>query len=352
LAYQPGGRLSLDRTYSVLASPARNLVAGAAFVLVVMAFGIGAYVSTGWSWGDAIYMVVLTVFTVGYDEVRPINTPELRAITIAVIWFGCTGMIFLTGALVQFITATQFSDILGVRRMHSRIEGLRDHVIVCGFGRIGNQLAREMHAAAAAFVILERDEARSREAQALGYLCLRADATEEDSLRRVGIAHARALATVLPDDAANVFITLSARSLNRELMIIARGEAPSTEGKLLQAGANRVVLPAHIGAERMAEMLLFPNAVTPPGARAMEHELRRLGLTLEVLVVEPGSSWVGLTVQEIEQRAEAGFLIIELERAVTQRSERPREDTRVEPGDGVVVIGRSIRGALQGFAAP
>ncbi len=335
-----------------MASPARNLVAGAAFVLIVMALGIGAYVSTGWSWGDAIYMVVLTVFTVGYDEVRPINTPELRAITIGVIWFGCTGMIFLTGSLIQFITATQFSDILGVRRMQSRIEGLRDHVIVCGFGRIGSQLARDLNAARASFLVMERSEVRCGEAQALGYLCLRADATEEDSLRRAGIARARAIATVLPDDAANVFITLSARSLNRKLMIIARGEAPSTEGKLHQAGADRVVLPAHIGAERMAEMLLFPDAVTPPGARAMEQELRRQGLALEVLVAEPGSSWVGLTVQEIEQRAEAAFLIVELERAGTRTRERPNDDSRVEAGDGVVVIGRSVRGALQGFAKP
>jgi voltage-gated potassium channel len=330
-----------------LASPARNLVAGLGFVLIVMALGIGAYMRAGWSFGDALYMVVLTVFTVGYGEVRPIDTPELRAITISLIWFGCTGMIFVTGALVQFITATQFTELLDARRMSSRIEELQDHVIVCGYGRSGNMLARELRAARVAFVVVEQSEARCAEARASGCLCLCADATEEESLLRVGIERARALATVLPDDAANVFITLSARSLNRKLTIIARGEAPSTERKLLHAGADRVVLPAHIGAERMAEIILFPSSEPPHGAT--EQAMRRLGLALEVVLAEAGSPWIGLTVREIEQRAEAAFLIVELERAGTGRRERANEDTRVEAGDGVMVIGRTTRGALEGF---
>jgi len=333
-----------------LASPVRNLAGGLGFVLAVMALAIGAYMRSGWSFGDALYMVVLTVFTVGYDEVRPIDTPELRAITIGLIWFGCTGMIFVTGALVQFFTATQFSELLESRRMNSRIEELRDHVIVCGYGRIGNMLARELQAARATFVVVERSEQRCAEAQASGCLSLSADATEEASLLRAGIDRARVLATVLPDDAANVFITLSARNLNRKLTIIARGEAPSTERKLLHAGADRVVLPAHIGAERMAEIILFPGSAEAPQGGS-EQALQRLGLTTEMVVAEEGSAWVGLTVKEIEQRADAAFLIAELERAGTGKRERPNEDTRVQAGDGVMVIARSTRGALEGFAA-
>ncbi len=329
----------------ILASPARNLATGLLFVLAVAAVAIGLYVRAGWSLGDALYMTVLTVFTVGFDEVRPISTPELRAITIGLIVCGCTGMIFLTGALVQFITATQFSDMLDLRRMRTRIDELTDHIIVCGFGRIGNMLARELKAAGTPVLVIERDEARCAEAIAADHLVLRADATEEAVLERARIAQARALATVLPDDAANVFITLSARGLNRGLTLIARGEAPSTERKLLLAGANRVVLPAHIGAERMAEMLLFSQAgAGEPGAAA----LRRLGLVVETLLAEPGSAFVGLSVGEIEQRAEAAFLIVEIERGGGRA--RPDEGTRIEAGDGVVVIGRSTRAAVAGFA--
>lgn len=351
MRYHAGNR-AVSPVSRVLGSPGRNLLFGTLFVLAVTALAVAAYVRAGWSVGDAFYMAVVTVFTVGYDEVRPIDTTELRTITMGLIWFGCTGMIFVTGALVQFITATQFTELMDARRMSSLIDDLHDHVIVCGYGRIGTMLARELHAAGAAFVVIELDPARCAEARAAGCLVISADATDEEALLRAGIGRAKALASALPDDALNVFITLSARNMNRALTIIARGEAPSTERKLLHAGADRVVLPAHIGAERMAEMLLFPALAASPGSRPVTQEqLRRLGLTMEVVVAEQGSRWVGLTVKEIEQRSEAAFLIVELERAGSGRRERPSEDTRVEAGDGVAVIGRTTRGALEGFTA-
>ncbi len=148
---------------------------------------------------------------------------------------------------------------MGFAACKKKIDRLTDHVIICGYGRIGQMLARELQAGKSAFVIVERGDGRMTAARELGFLSLQGDATDEDVLRLAGISRARALATVLPDDAANVFITLSARSLNRELTIIARGEAASTEGKLIQAGADRVVLPTRIGAERMAELLLYQN---------------------------------------------------------------------------------------------
>ena len=159
---------------------------------------------------------MLTVYTVGFDEVRPIDTPELRAVTIALIVTGCTGMIFLTGTLIQLITASQLQQFFGSRRMQKEIEHLTDHVIICGYGRIGQMLARELQAGKADFVIIERGDGRMGAARDLGFLSLPGDATDEDVLRRAGVARARALATVLPDDAANVFITLSARSLKLE----------------------------------------------------------------------------------------------------------------------------------------
>jgi Trk K+ transport system NAD-binding subunit len=330
-----------------LASPVRNLALGAGFVLLTVAIATVAYVLSGWSWGDAFYMVMVTVFTVGYGEVHPVDTLALRTITLGLIGFGCTGMIFVTGALVQFINASQFSEFLDVRRMNIRIDDLSDHIIVCGFGRIGVMLSQELHAAKMGFVVLERSEPRCKEARSLGYLCLNADAAEEEALVRAGVDRARAVATVLPDDAANVFITLSARSLNRDLKIIARGEAPSTERKLLQAGADRVVLPAHIGAERMAELLLFPDAPDTPDT---DVDLRRLGLVQETVIVAQGSAWSGLTVGEAERRAEPAFLIVALHRGEGGRKERPAATTRIEAGDGVVVVGRTVAAALEGFA--
>src|SRR6201999_3986694 len=157
-------------------------------------------------------------------------------------------------------------------------------------------------------------------ARDLGFLSLQGDATDEDVLRRAGGSRARALATVLPDDAANVFITLSARSLNRGLTIIARGEAASTESKLIQAGADRVVLPTRIGAERMAELLLYQNvAKLLSGIKAgdldrLGRDLRRLGLEIEVVAAETGSQSVGATIGALETTAAGAFLVVAVER--------------------------------------
>jgi voltage-gated potassium channel Kch len=336
-------------------SPARNLIGGLVFVALVAGAAVTAYMAQGWSFGDALYMTVLTIYTVGYDEVHPIDTPALRVVTLGLIVLGCTGMIFVTGALVQFITFTQVQDLLGVRRMQAKIDRLRDHVIVCGFGRIGTMLARDLHRAGAAFIIVERSERRVEEARGRGYLCLHADATEEGALRDAAIGRARVLATVLPDDAANVFITLSARSLNPSVRIIARGEAPSTESKLMHAGAHDVVLPAHIGAERMAEMILYPRAMHAEGGseqlRELEQGLRRLGLAVQVAIAEAGAAFTGLTVAEIERRAAGAFLIAAIEHAGGGMAERAAPDTRVVAGDGVVMLARGgMSDALRGFS--
>ena len=226
-----------------LGSPGRTLISIVLFMLVVIVLATIGYMAAGWSFSDASYMVLLTVYTVGYGEVHPIATPYLHAVTMATMIFGCTGMILLTGALVQFLTITQLQQIFGVKRMKAEVDKLEGHVIVVGFGRIGVMLAKELKAGGAKFVVLEQNESRAREVRDLGHLCLVGDATDENSLRDAGIARARTLATVLPNDAANVFITLSARSLNPGIEIIARGEVPSTESKLIQAGANKVVLP-------------------------------------------------------------------------------------------------------------
>jgi voltage-gated potassium channel Kch len=315
---------------------------------VVSLVATGAYVAAGWSVADALYMVVVTVYTVGYGEVRPVDTPLLRSITIGTILLGCTGVIFLTGALVQFITLNEINQVFGVKRMTRQIETMTGHAIICGFGSIGALLAQGLQAARSSFVIIEQDGRRAEQARALGYPCVQADATDEAALQQAGIARARVLATVLSADAANVFITLSARKLNPALDIIARGEAPSTESKLQQAGANRVVLPTHIGAERMVEMILYQETERfirgSERMRAFEKTLLSLGLNLEVVVAAPGSPVVGQTIEAVEREASGAFFIVQInDQTGTDVVTRPAPDTRIKSGDGVLLVSRGTR---------
>jgi trk system potassium uptake protein TrkA/voltage-gated potassium channel len=304
-------------------------------------------------------MVTLTLFSGGYGEVHPIVTPYLRIVTIATMVLGCTGMIVLTGALVQLFAAVQLRRLLGLDRMQTLIERLNGHVVICGFGRIGVQLAKELHAAGTPFVILERDGGKIAEAQGLGYLCHKGEATEESALRAVRIDRAKILATVLPDDAANVFITLSARSLNPRLEIIARGEAPTTESKLIHAGADKVVLPTHIGAERIAEMILYPSTAGFVAASAQMNEMKRglheFGLELEKTTVLDQSALAGRTVGEAERRGNGAFFIVQIDRASGKSILHPGDEVRLEPRDEVLLVVRGSRvaaGALFSIPAP
>jgi Trk K+ transport system NAD-binding subunit len=336
----------------LLGSPLRNLTFGVGFTFAVMVCATLAYhLLAGWSLSDAIYMVVVTVYTVGYGEVHPVETSLLRGITIATIVLGCTGMIFVTGALVQFITLSQLNQFFGLKRMLTQIHRMNGHIIICGFGRIGAALAQGLRAGGAEFVIMELDEEQAEQARALGYLCVRADATDEQALLDAGITRARLLATVLSNDSANVFITLSARGLAPGLEIIARGDHPSTEKKLLQAGANKVVLPTHIGAERIAEMILFQETARfirgSDRMRDFERILHSLGLEMEVAAAAPGSPIVGQTVEAVEHRAEGAFFIVQVDRQGGDTITNPGPDTKIEAGDGIVMVGRGAKARAQ-----
>ena len=334
-----------------------HLFKASLFVICIGAISVIGFMLNGWSPGDAFYMTILTIFSVGYEEVRPVDTVSLRIMTSLLIILGCTGMIYLTGALLQFITFGQLQEILGANKMGRQIEALEEHIIVCGFGRTGNMLARELSQGKATVLIIEPNQARCLEAKALGYLTINADAIEENVLKQAGIGKARALASVVSSDPINVFITLSARSLNQTIQIIARGEDPATEKKLLQAGANAVILPTHIGAEQIASLILFPAIAgvmqSSDRRRQMEVDLRTLGLEIEVIAMGEGSLFAGRTVEEIEKRAQSAFLIIAVERRGSNVVERPDPRMFIYPGDGLTVIGRPGRAEiLQKFNSP
>ena len=343
----PIRRVPKPRMTGLLDSPVRNLTAGIAYTVTVMILATAAYMAVGWSFRDAIYMVIVTVYTVGYNEVRPINTPALNVITIGLIVLGCTGIIFLTGALVQFFTLNQINKTLGLKRMKTQIDELNGHVVVCGFGRLGNMLAKSLRASSAGFVILEENEARATEARLQGYLCIHGDATSEAVLLAAGVMRANALATVLSNDALNVFITLSARALNPNLSIVARGELSSTESKLLQAGADKVVLPTHIGAERIAEVILYEESARFIEGLERSHGFQRVlhnfGMELEVVTAAPQSPAVRMTVAAIERQSKGAFFIIQINRRDGDVFTAPPATTVVGEGDGVVLIGRPNR---------
>lgn len=340
----------------LLGSPGRTLVSIIGFVLAVVVLATAAYMAAGWSFVDASYMVLLTIYTVGYGEVRPIDTFYLHTVTMGTMILGCTGMILLTGALVQFLTITQLQQLFGGKRVKAEIDKLDNHIIVVGFGRIGLTLAKDLRAGGAKFVVIEQNEKRAAEVRELGYLCLIGDATSETALQNAGVARARVLATVLPNDAANVFIALSAKSLNPRIEIIARGELPSTEGKLLQAGANRVVMPTHIGAERIAELILFPETarlLRASGEMAdVERTLRHCGLDLEVVIVPEKGAVTGKTIAEIETLGQGKFFVLQVERKDGGHVTNPEQSLKVAAGDGLVIIGRRSEEARALFDAP
>jgi voltage-gated potassium channel len=345
----PIRRVPKPRLSGALDSPVRNLIVGVTFTVCVMIAATAAYVAEGWSFRDALYMVVITVFTVGYDEVRPIDTSMLRSITLCLIVSGCTSIIFLTGALVQFFTQNQINKATGYKRMNKQVDQLTGHVVICGFGRLGSVLAHSLSASSAGFVVVEENEARAAEARAQGCLCIQGDATSETTLYSAGITRAHALASVLSNDALNVFITLSARALNANLTIVARGELASTESKLLQAGADKVVLPTRIGAERIAELLLYQESARfidgLERSQGVRQALHSFGVELEVITAAPQSPAVGMTVTAIERQAKGAFFVVQINRREGDVFTAPSATTVVGEGDGVVLMGRPNRSA-------
>ncbi|MGD9645149.1 MAG: TrkA family potassium uptake protein [Pirellulales bacterium] len=314
----------------------RRIVRGVLALGVIFCLSVVGYRIAGWSWLDAIYMVVITISTIGYGEIGPM-TPGLRLYTVLVIVCGLSASAYALGGLFQLALMSEVENYLGQRRMTHEIEQLENHTIICGYGRIGHIISDELHRELEQFVIIERDERTIGEARQNGYLALPGDATEETTLEAAGIQRAKCLVTALPDDAANVFITLTGRNLNPRLRIIARGELPTTQKKLIQAGADRVVLPAAIGGLRMASMVTRPSTVEflelVVGHSSMDVELDELSIA-------SGAPLIGRTVQQAEARRRHGLLVVAVKRADGKLIFNPDADFVFEPNDTVIVMGK------------
>lgn len=321
----------------------QRIVTGMVLVGLTCVTAIGVYWAAGWDLLDAVYMVVITIFGVGYGEVRPLTDPRLKMFTMVLVIAGCSSGAYVIGGFVQMVAEGEINRLLGARRMTSGIDKLVNHAIICGYGRVGQILARELHELGSPFVVVDPNADRLREAEAKGYLVLIGDGTDEQTLALAGIARARVLATVLPDDTMNVFITLTARELNSELEIIARGESPSTERKLLRSGANKVVLLASIGASKITQLITRPSAESllrdETGTTHLNDELQAIGLQIAELSIESGSPFEGQSLRSVELTGSGGIVIVALKKPDGTILRNPSHDTTLEGRDTIILLG-------------
>jgi voltage-gated potassium channel len=321
----------------------RKLQRSLLYLLAVFIVSVVGFLTFGWSLIDSVYMVVITMFGVGFGEVHPLINVWQKIFTMLVIVGGTSAVVFVIGEVIRFITEGEILKVLGELKKSRQVEGVSQHAIICGYGRIGQILAHDLAAYGFPFVVVDMDDERLAMAEAAGYLFVKGSATEEETLIRAGAERAQVLATVLPLDTVNVFITLTARNLNRNLRIIARGEQPSTEKKLLQAGANEVVLPAAIGGSRIAHSITRPATMNFLGDKQgiVGEELKRLGVEIDELRLRRQSFLVGKKVRELQDLAEGNLLVLAIQRGDGNvlRNEFLEESLRED--DAVIILGRT-----------
>jgi voltage-gated potassium channel len=315
----------------------RWIVNGVGALLTVVAFGVVGYVAQGWSTGDALYMVVITISGVGFTEVHEINTPALRAHTMLLILFGIVAMGYTVAGILRFVTEEELQRILGHQRLRRTLQMLNGHTIVAGFGRMGSLICNELAAVGQPFVLIDRSPERVPEFERRGWPFVVGDATDEKVLKEAGLERARALVTAIPSDAVNVFITLTARNLAPDVEIIARAEQPTTTRKLQQAGANHVVLPASIGAHRIVSILTNPMAVE--FAELVTHRAS-LAIEMDEVAVRAPGPLAGLTLRDADIGRRTGVIVIAVKRADGRVEFPPTGDEPFAPGDSIVLLGK------------
>ncbi len=284
---------------------------------------------------DAMYMVAITVSTVGFTEAIPLG-PAGHVWTVIVILLGFTSVMCTLSLLTTMMVEGEIGRLFGSRKLESRIRTLNHHVIVCGFGRMGRMLVQHLVDRAVSVVVIENDPAHTRLAEEMKQLYVMADATEEESLRKAGIARARSLVAVLPCDADNVFVTLTAREMRSDLYIVARAEQHTATPKLRRAGANRVILPQAIGAERMANVLTRPHVVD-----LMEMASKGVVLEIDQFIVPADSPIAGKTLREANIRQTANVMVVVIKGADGKTRFNPGADEIIHPRDTLILIGQA-----------
>jgi voltage-gated potassium channel len=295
----------------------------------------------GWPVWDAFYMTVTTVTTVGYREIHELSLAGQR-FTVLLIMGGVGTALYAATLLAAAVVEGGLHRHFSRRRFVRMLDQLRDHFIICGYGRIGSLIAAELHQQGVPFVIIDRDPARVQEVRDRGWLALAADASREEALTQVGIARARGFITAVNTDAENVFAVLTARVMNPALFIIARVEADDAEGKLRRAGADRVISPYHIGATHMAQSALRPAVVD---FMELATSSAHLDLSMEQVMIREQSPLAGRTIGESGIRQKFGVIIVAIKRAAAAMEFNPPPEAVLRTGDELVVLGppRSVK---------
>ena len=313
----------------------RNLRVIAGALLLVMAVGTGGFhYIEGWSWFDGFYMVITTLTTIGYQETHPLSHLG-RIFNVGIILCGVSLVFLAIGALTQALLEFELQHFFGRRRMERDISRLTDHYIICGAGRVGRSAARELARRPAPFVILENSEPKAQKFSSEGWLMLIGDATQEQALREARIEHARGLVAATTTDATNLYIVLTARSLNPKLRIIARASEDMAEKHLLSAGADSVVSPYIFAGQRIAHSFLRPHVVS-----FLDTATTHLGMDLEIgqVAITAASPFAGQTVESSRIRQDRGVIVLAIKRQSGMRF-NPVPDDRIEAGDFLIAMG-------------
>ena len=304
-------------------------------LIALLIIGVSGYrLLEGLSFIDALYMTITTITTVGFGEVVPLS-PAGRIFTIGLIIGGVSIAAYALGSAAQFVISGDWQIYLQERRRRRMLEHLSDHVIVCGYGRVGKSVVHQLCAEKLAFVVIENESALVQHLQELGHLALHGNAADENLLRAAGSDRARGLVACAGSDAENVYIVLTARGLHPALSIVARANYEESEAKLLRAGANRVMLPSNIAGRRMVTMLMRPEVADYLDVISHASDLE---LLVEQVSVAANSELVNKSLVEVEFGPRWGITVL----ACTiggNINMRPSANTLIEAGMRLIVLG-------------
>lgn len=314
--------------------PVPRLRAAALAFVAVIAVGTVGYWALGFGVLDALYQTVTTVSTVGFREVEPLSATG-QAFTIALILAGVGTALYTFGVVFESFAEGHLRVARRRKRMDKRIAGLRGHVIVCGWGRVGKAIAREVATHDRAVVVIDQDDARM---DGIAHLHVVGDATSDAILIEAGVERAHALIAAIDTDAENLYVTLSGRSLRPDLFIIARARDEASEQKLLRAGADRVVNPQAIGGARMAAFVSQPHV-----SEFLDVVMQDAGFEFRLaeMPISAGSPLAGKTLLDAAIRERTGALVLALRESDGRFVTRPTADAIIQPGHVLIVIGTS-----------
>jgi len=303
----------------------------------LLALGVSGYmVIEGWPFMDALYMTVITIATVGYGEVHKVSTAG-QIFTVLLIFLGVGFFLYVVGNAVQFLVEGRIRHVLGRRILDKQINKLKDHFIICGYGRMGRALCSYLTQKNLNVVVIEQNTKRVPVMDEDGILYLVGEATDEAILIKAGIKSARGIISVLGTDADNVFLVLITKGLNPELFIMARANQNSTEKTLYTAGANKVVSPYALGARRMAHAILRPTVIH---FLELAFSDESANIHLEEFPVSASSRLINVPLRESRLRQELNLIIIAIRKADGTMRFNPKASYRFEAGDTVVAVGQ------------